>query len=210
MILGICGSGRHKGETFKMVNAILEKSEQAYEMVMLSKQDIRGCIGCLKCADGSGRCSYKDDFNVLIDKIKAADVVVLGFPNYGGTVNAMTHSLLERLYSQRHGVYHLSGKPFVLVTPAGKGSAGMNYVSDAIHNNRMTLLHTVSGKGSTAPCYDCGYGHECYAGHAIGKGELPITKEALQAKRPSCFDNDEEIRNNCSAAGWIIKRALLA
>ena len=69
MILGICGSGRANGETSKMVMSIMENSGQEYEMVMLSKLNIRGCIGCLKCADGSGTCSYKDDFDQLLEKM---------------------------------------------------------------------------------------------------------------------------------------------
>jgi len=208
MILGISGSGRNNGETAKMVKTILENSGEVYDYISLASKRVDGCMGCLKCAVGDGECRLKDDFPEILEKMKAADVVVLGFPNYGSTVNAKTHALLERLYSTRHGVYHLGGKYFVPVTPSGADSDGMHLVIKNLLNNKGVILGKVEGGNGAAPCFDCGFGHECYAGHAIPKGGGVMSKEEVESIRPFGLGCDPTVKNLCIAAGQKIAKAV--
>ena len=50
-------------------------------MVHIAELNIKGCLGCLKCA-GSNRCVQKDDFQGVVDNIMDVDALVFGGGNY--------------------------------------------------------------------------------------------------------------------------------
>ena len=60
-----------------------------------------GCRSCLACKrKGAQRCKcfWKDDLSPVIDRIFAADVLILGSPIYLGDVTSQVHALIERLH----------------------------------------------------------------------------------------------------------------
>ena len=74
-VIGISSSGRKNAYSKRIVNDILEGSGIEHEMIHLAALDIRGCLGCLKCASNN-RCVQKDDFQGVVDKIIEADALV--------------------------------------------------------------------------------------------------------------------------------------
>ena len=60
-----------------------------------------GCRSCLACKrKGVQRCKcfWKDDLSPVIDRIFAADALILGSPIYLGDVTSQVHALIERLH----------------------------------------------------------------------------------------------------------------
>ncbi len=178
VVVGISASGRNetfnehgtliKGVTEHLIKHILNKIDRETKYISLSNKVIRGCMGCLSCAKDN-RCVLEDDWSEIRDAMFSADLIIFGFPNYYGTLNALAHSFLERFFSLRHrNVFELKNKRNVLVA-IGTGNAEQQ-VKMFFRSNRMNepldVLHVSSG---ISQCYTCGYGCDCEAGSVVAK-----------------------------------------
>lgn len=59
-----------------------------------------GCRSCLACKRKDAQrchCYWNDDLSAVIDKIFAADALIIGTPIYFGDITSQFHALLERL-----------------------------------------------------------------------------------------------------------------
>ena len=102
--LGICGSARRGGNTDLLIKSVLEGAASkgmTTEEVFISDLDIAPCRGCATCKDTSEKCVIEDDFHGVVDKIRDADLVVIGSPVYMGQVTGQSKTFLDRLYSLR-------------------------------------------------------------------------------------------------------------
>ena len=81
------------------------------EKFFLPEMKIRRCRQCDDRGWGicrtEGRCIIEDDFAALVDKIKAADIVVFASPVYFGDLSESIRTLLDRL---RRTCMHEAGK----------------------------------------------------------------------------------------------------
>lgn len=69
-----------------------------YEIVMLSDCNLETCKGCKLCFNkGEEFCQFKDDRDLLIEKMMTSDGIVLASPNYSFQVSAIMKKLLDRL-----------------------------------------------------------------------------------------------------------------
>lgn len=99
-ILVIVGGGRANGNTAQLTQAFVKGAEEAghvAETISLLKTNVNGCIGCNACRYGKP-CVQKDDFNALIPKIKAADLIVFASPLYFWTISSKLKAFIERFY----------------------------------------------------------------------------------------------------------------
>ena len=99
-VLLLNGSPQATGCTFtalKEMATTLEKEGVATEIVHVGHQDIRGCIGCGRCAE-LGRCVFDDLVNKLVPNLEAADGLVVGSPVYYASANGTLTNLLDRLF----------------------------------------------------------------------------------------------------------------
>jgi len=92
----------HKKNTHKaavqFLNNLQALGDVEYEIVTLSDYRLGICRGYRLCFEkGEERCPLKDDRDVLIEKMIAADGVVLASPNYSFQVSAITKTFLDRL-----------------------------------------------------------------------------------------------------------------
>ena len=68
------------------------------EVVVLSDFRLEPCRGCKVCfTRGESLCPLKDDRDLLIDKMKASDGIVLATPNYSFHVSGIMKTFLDRL-----------------------------------------------------------------------------------------------------------------
>jgi multimeric flavodoxin WrbA len=100
-VVAFNGSARKGGNTailLKYALAELEAEGIETELVELSGAVIHGCLACYKCsAKKDGRCSQKKDMgNVYIDKMAAADGVLLGSPTYVADMSPEIKALVDR------------------------------------------------------------------------------------------------------------------
>ena len=71
------------------------------EYIDLFDLNYTGCRSCMACKrKGAARCKcfWKDDLSPVIDRIFAADVLIIGSPIYLGDITSQVHGLIERLH----------------------------------------------------------------------------------------------------------------
>lgn len=100
-VLLINGSPHAHGCTYaalSIVEAELRKGGIATEIIHVGHKDIRGCIGCRRCAE-LGRCVFdRDMVNEVAAKFQKADGLVVGSPVYYAGPSGTLISFLNRLF----------------------------------------------------------------------------------------------------------------
>ena len=102
-VIAIHGSPNKEGNTFHALNMVGEELIAAgieFEILHIGNKLIRGCLACGKCfVNRDERCNTTtDDLNLWIQKMKAADGIIIGSPvHYAGIAGTMK-SFLDRLF----------------------------------------------------------------------------------------------------------------
>ncbi len=112
-VLGIIGSPRKKGNTDILVSEVLNGIDMSgsqiistIEKIYLDDFKLLPCKVCGKCKT-TGQCVQQDDFNIVFQKIKEANVIVFGSPVYCKTVTAQVKILIDRIDSSQIIVSHI-------------------------------------------------------------------------------------------------------
>jgi multimeric flavodoxin WrbA len=100
-VVAFNGSARKNGNTAILINYVLRELEQEgieTELVQLAGEKIRGCLACMKCFENKDqRCSVTNDvLNACIEKMIAADGIILGSPTYFANVSTELKALIDR------------------------------------------------------------------------------------------------------------------
>lgn len=100
-VVAINGSPRRDGNTTILIRHIFEELESEgieTELVSLAGTKTRGCTACMKCFENRDRrCIFDDDVvNACIEKMAAADGIILGSPVYFSDVTAEMKALIDR------------------------------------------------------------------------------------------------------------------
>ncbi len=95
------GSPRPRGNTTLMLEAMLaEVAKEGIdtELVQIGNQLLHGCRACGQCQKRQDRkCSIDDDpMNGYIEKMIAADAIVIGSPTYFADLTCETKALIDR------------------------------------------------------------------------------------------------------------------
>ena len=129
-VVAISSSPRRDGNTAILLSHVLAELDAAgveTELVQLAGKSLSGCTGCLKCATAlDNHChGVKDDgVNECIDKMLAADGILLGTPVYFGDANATMRALIERTgYATRKNGNPLARKVGAAVIAVRRGGA---------------------------------------------------------------------------------------
>jgi hypothetical protein len=164
-IIAFSGSPVKGGNIEKGLEAVVEASGLSGEIVKLYELDIKICIGCKKCAV-TNRCVFPDDINPVLDKIEAADVLILsGYPSFG-SVNAMTKAFIEKLWPLRHNHMITKGKiGGSVICGCGPQETLESYFEHYFRDYLLTDYLGALILPGNAPCMTCGYGEDCeYSG----------------------------------------------
>ena len=121
-VTAFVGSARKK-HTYSAVEQLLSNLQSMgdveTEIVRLSDYSLQICKGCKLCCDkGEEYCPLKDDRDVLIEKMMAADGVVFASPNYSFQVSALMKAFLDRLGFAFHRP-RFFGKTFTSIVTQG-------------------------------------------------------------------------------------------
>jgi multimeric flavodoxin WrbA len=86
-VIGFNGSARRDGNTAAMLRRVFRELENEgieTELYQMAGKKIRGCIACYKCFENKNRrCAVETDIaNECIDRMVAADGIILGSPTY--------------------------------------------------------------------------------------------------------------------------------
>ena len=157
-VLAFNGSPRKNGNTATLLEKVLSPLIEAgweTEIVQIGGQKIQGCRGCLKCAEKKNRrCVFDNDIlNGVLEKMLAADAMILGTPCYFTDMSAEMKALVDRagfVAFVNGGLFQ--GKIGAAVVAVGRG--GATHAFDSI--NHMFLMSRMIVPGSTY--WNMGYG----------------------------------------------------
>lgn len=68
--------------------------------ICLRDKKINYCLACDACRNNGGHCVQQDDMAEILDRMMAADVLVLATPVYFYTMAAQMKTLIDRVYAR--------------------------------------------------------------------------------------------------------------
>lgn len=126
----ISGSPR-KGNTDFILQEIFKAISGDKEIIFLRDKKIEHCRGCLRC-DQSNECVIPDEMQEIYKKIVAADVLIVGSPNYFDNVPGLLKDFIDRT-NPFYETEILKGKKLVnIVTGGGKIENSQRVVDHAL------------------------------------------------------------------------------
>lgn len=148
-VIAINGSPRPGGNTEIMLKKVLEPLEAAgwsTEVLRIGGKLVRGCMACMKCVEKrNGRCIIEGDVvNEYLEKMYAADAIILGSPTYFADVTSELKALIDRagfVALANGGAF--SGKIGAAVVAVQRG--GATHVFNTINHMFLTSSMIVPG-----------------------------------------------------------------
>ncbi len=93
--------------------------EYELELVKLADLKLEPCKGCYACLSTSKVCNIDDDLNYLVEKIKAADGIIIASPCYILGPAAIVKLLGDRMIAIAQHIDELRNKPCVVIGTSG-------------------------------------------------------------------------------------------
>lgn len=99
-VVAVNGSARKNGNTAILLRMVLKELESEgieTELLQMAGKHVGGCTACYKCYDSKDmKCARRDDANLFIPKLLAADGILLGSPVYFTDVTSEMKGLIDR------------------------------------------------------------------------------------------------------------------
>lgn len=169
-VLLVNGSPHPKGSTFTALETAAERLQAhgiSTEIMQIGNKAIRGCIACNKCAQ-TGYCIFRDDpVNEGIDRLRAADGLIIGSPVYYAGPNATLCAFLDRVFYLKSAPYFF--KPAACVVSCRRGGASASF-------DRLNKYFTIA----RMPVVSSQYWNSIHGNNAA---EARQDKEGLQTMR---------------------------
>lgn len=150
-ILAICGSP-HQGNTYNILS-MLEQSnpELDFKILMLSELNLMDCLGCYSCINtGEENCPLKDDRDMIIEEMKAADATIFASPTYARMISALMKKFVERISYISHRPLFFGKYAMALVTSAGFGADLVSkYLNENFTQSGFSFVSSVELKVAT-------------------------------------------------------------
>lgn len=174
-VVAFNGSPRKGGNTEYLLNKVLEPIAKAgleTELVQIGGKVIHGCRACNICAQRKDkRCANdSDELNTWLEKMIAADGILIGSPTYFASMSSETKALIDRAgYVATMNGRMFARKIGAAVVAVRRG--GATNVLDSI--NHMFLMSRMIVPGSTY--WNFGVG--------LNPGDVANDREALSNMR---------------------------
>ena len=139
-IIVLSGSPRKGGNTDLLVDAFVKGAEKSnnVEVVSVAYYKVNPCIGCNSCFDRAGHeCFQQDDMQIVYDKLKCADVIVVASPVYFYGVSAQLKAIIDRLHTPMRNDFKVKKLALILV-----GAAVLPELFDSIKIQYQLVLNS--------------------------------------------------------------------
>ncbi|MCB2291188.1 flavodoxin family protein [Clostridium sp. CS001] len=126
-------SSKRKKNTYNLILNLkesLSKHDISVEIVNLFEYDIKPCLGCEHCLIHGG-CVIHDDAQLLMDKLKSCDGIILSTPVYLNNLSGTLKTFVDRTCSWFHRP-ELQGKPILLL--ASTAASGLKNTLSYLEN----------------------------------------------------------------------------
>jgi multimeric flavodoxin WrbA len=186
-VLGVSGSPRRGGNTEFLVQTALDVlAGEGIETELLSLADrpVKPCTACGGCSRGDAIRCVQDDpaFEGVVEKVEAADGLLVGSPVYFGSATPQVMALLDRVgYVGRRHPTLLRRKVGAAIVVARR--AGQNFTFAQL--NYFFLISEMIVPGSTY--WNVAFGRE--------KGEVKNDAEGIQT-----------VENLARNMAWLLKK----
>lgn len=153
-MVAIVGSPRRRGNTAALVGAALTELEArgaACETISLSSAAIAPCLAHDDCGERDA-CVLRDDAGSILERVFAADCLILATPVYYENVSAQMKAFMDRsLFRYRHDEWLRAAAIGLVVVTAETGlddtfAALRRYV--ALSSDHEIPIHTCGGYAS--------------------------------------------------------------
>jgi multimeric flavodoxin WrbA len=186
-VVAFNGSPRKDGNTailLRRVLKILEEEGIETELIQLAGETIHGCTACRVCYDTKNeRCVIEDDkINDYVQKMKAADGIILGSPTYFSMMTPEMKALIDRTGYVARANEHLFKRKVGAAVVAVRRAGGIP-TFDAI--NHYFLISQMIVPGSSY--WNVGFGNK--------RGEVETDEEGMKTM--------EDLGRNMA---WLIKK----
>ena len=98
-VLILSGSPRKGGNSNLLCDEFLRGAREAgnqVEKIFLRSKKIAPCNACYFCKRSGGQCAIQDDMAEVLDKMQAADVIVMASPVYFYSIDAQMKAVIDR------------------------------------------------------------------------------------------------------------------
>ena len=122
-IVAVCGSP-HKGSCYSVLSTIAETHPEIdYKLIMLGELNFEPCRGCYACiAHGEEKCPLKDDRDLVVNEMLAADGVIFASPVYVNHISALMKSFIDRIGYESHRPRFFGKQAMVMAICGGFGA----------------------------------------------------------------------------------------
>jgi multimeric flavodoxin WrbA len=168
-VLIVSASPRKGGNSDLLCDQFLRGAEEAgnqAEKIFLRDKKINYCTGCGTCQENGGKCVQKDDMAKILEKMVAADVIVMATPVYFYTMNGQMKTFIDRTCPR---YTEISDKE-------------MYFIVAAADTSRKAMERTLEGfRGFTYCLDDAKEKGVIYGTGAWKKGDIKGSKAMIQA-----------------------------
>lgn len=130
-VLVLAGSPRKGGNSDLLCGAFMKGAREAgheTEKIYVDDLKLGGCKACYACR-GTGKCFQQDGMAQVLEKMIAADVIVLATPVYFYSLSGQLKILIDRTLP---GYTKIRDKDFYFIAAAAAGKAMLERTMDAI------------------------------------------------------------------------------
>ena len=120
-VLILSGSPRRGGNSDLLCDEFLRGAQESgneVEKIFVRSKKIAPCNACYCCKDG-GKCAIRDDMGEILDKMQAADVIVMASPVYFYSIDAQMKAVIDRSVARWTNIPH---KEFYYIMTAAEDS----------------------------------------------------------------------------------------
>lgn len=144
-VLLINGSAR-KGNTFLALTECageLGRRGIETEIFNIGSAPVHGCIGCGGCRKGNGCVLTDDILGEMVEKMAAADGIIIGSPVYYAGPNGALCALLDRAFHSSASRFKFKPAAAVAVCRRGGASATLDRLNKYFTINEMPVVSSM-------------------------------------------------------------------
>lgn len=170
-VLILSGSPRKGGNSDLLCDEFMKgalESGNQVEKIFLRSKKVAPCNACYFCKQSGGQCAIKDDMAEILDKMQAADVIVMASPVYFYSIDAQMKAVIDRSVARWTNI---PNKEFYYIMTAAEDSASVMDCTLECFRGFAACLHGAQEKGVI-------YGKGVYEAGAIKA--MPAMKEAYE------------------------------
>lgn len=124
-VLILSSSPRRGGNSDTLCDEFMRGAKESgnqVEKIFLKDKHINYCTGCSVCSMHGKPCPQKDDANEIVEKMIAADIIVMATPVYFYTMSAQMKTLIDRTCAR---YLEIKDKEFYFIISAAETSIPM-------------------------------------------------------------------------------------